>query len=364
MSAGPEHMGPSIHADSTPIPSNATGGTLGTRLLQRLLSRLGNPPIEFLLDWSGERVAPQGIRPEQHVHISDRRTLRRLIANPQLNFGDAYSAGQVQVEGDLTKFMNLVYRVFAEVDLKNSIAQRLLAQWLYRPRRNSLAGSRDNIHRHYDLGNEFYALWLGDTMAYTCAYYPQAAASLEQAQTAKMDHVCRKLRIGATDSVVEAGCGWGSLALHIASRFGAKVRAFNISKEQIEFARDRARKLGLQDRVEFVEDDYRGISGRYDVFVSVGMLEHVGRENYLRLGQLVRRSLTSQGRGLIHSIGRNRPAPLHPWIERRIFPGAYAPSISEMMQIFEPSNLSVLDIENIRLHYARTLRHWLERYER
>jgi len=357
-------MGPSIHSDSTPIPSSATGGTLGARLLQRLLSRLGNPPIEFLLDWSGERVAPQGIRPEQHVHISDRRTLRRLIANPQLNFGDAYSAGQVQVEGDLTKFMNLVYRVFAEVDVKSSIAQRLLAQWLHRPRRNTLAGSRDNIHRHYDLGNEFYALWLGDTMAYTCAYYPQAAASLEQAQTAKMDHVCRKLRIGPTDSVVEAGCGWGSLALHIASRFGAKVRAFNISKEQIEFARDRARQLGLQDRVEFVEDDYRGISGRYDVFVSVGMLEHVGRENYLRLGQLVRRSLTSQGRGLIHSIGRNRPAPLHPWIERRIFPGAYAPSISEMMQIFEPSNLSVLDIENIRLHYARTLRHWLERYER
>jgi cyclopropane-fatty-acyl-phospholipid synthase len=178
-----------------------------------------------------------------------------------------------------------------------------------------------------------------------------------------MDHVCRKLRIGAGDTVVEAGCGWGSLALHMATHYGARVRAFNISREQLEFARARAKLMGLEDRVEFIEDDYRNISGRYDVFASVGMLEHVGRENYSELGRVVRRSLTSIGRGLIHSIGRNRPAPLHPWIERRIFPGAYAPSLGEMMQIFEPWELSVLDVENIRLHYALTLRHWLERFE-
>jgi cyclopropane-fatty-acyl-phospholipid synthase len=200
-------------------------------------------------------------------------------------------------------------------------------------------------------------------MAYTCAYYPSATATLEQAQIAKMDHVCRKLRIGPGDLVVEAGCGWGSLALHIAGRYGGKVRAFNISAEQVEFARRRAREQGLAGRVEFIEDDYRNISGRYDVFVSVGMLEHVGVRNYPELGRLVRRSLTTEGRGLIHSIGRNRPAPLHPWIERRIFPGAYAPSLAEMMQIFESANLSVLDVENIRPHYALTLRHWLERYE-
>jgi cyclopropane-fatty-acyl-phospholipid synthase len=164
-------------------------------------------------------------------------------------------------------------------------------------------------------------------------------------------------------SRVEAGCGWGSLALHMASRYGAKVRAFNISKEQIAFARERARETGMQDRVEFIEDDYRNISGRYDAFVSVGMLEHVGRENYSELGRVVRGALSAHGRGLIHSIGRNRPQPLHAWIERRIFPGAYAPSLGEMMQIFEPWDLSVVDVENIRLHYALTLRQWLSRYE-
>lgn len=366
MSADSQPLDHPAHSEASPITSNTRGGTIGARLLRRLLKRLGNPPVEFLLGWTGERIAPDGIRPQNRVRISDRRTMVGLIANPQLRFGDAYSAGRLQIEGDLLKFVELVYRALADTDGNASLVRRIGQRLsrLYRPRRNTLAGSRDNIHRHYDLGNEFYALWLGETMAYTCAYYPNATASLEQAQIAKMDHICRKLRLGSADSVVEAGCGWGSLALHIAHRYSAKVRAFNISREQVEFARDRARELGLQERVEFVEDDYRNISSRYDVFVSVGMLEHVGRENYAQLGRLVRRSLTPGGRGLIHSIGRNRTAPLHPWVERRIFPGAYPPSIGEMMQIFEPSNLSVLDVENIRLHYACTLRDWLERYER
>jgi len=205
-------------------------------------------------------------------------------------------------------------------------------------------------------------MWLGETMAYTCAYYPTADATLEQAQVAKMDHVCRKLRLKSGDTVVEAGCGWGSLAIHMASRYGARVRAFNISREQLKFARERAQLLGLSDRVEFVEDDYRNISGRHDAFVSVGMLEHVGPDHYVELGRVARDALKSEGMGLIHSIGRNYPATLQPWIERRIFPGAYPPALSEMMRIFEPWNLSILDIENIRLHYAQTLRHWLQRY--
>jgi len=141
------------------------------------------------------------------------------------------------------------------------------------------------------------------------------------------------------------------------------VRAFNISREQVRYARERAKAEGLDAQIEYVEDDYRNISGRYDAFVSVGMLEHVGVEHYSELGGVARRALGRHGRGLIHSIGRNRPAPLQPWIERRIFPGAYPPALSEMSQIFEPWDLSILDVENLRLHYAQTLRHWLELYE-
>ena len=213
------------------------------RLLRRLLSRLGNPPIEFQLLWTGERIVPLGTVPTEHVRIADRATLLGLLRDPQVRFGDAYCAGQIEVEGDLVKFMVTLFQIFARAEARESIASRI-ADRLRRSRRNTLAGSRDNIHRHYDIGNDFYALWLGETMAYTCAYYPTAQATLDQAQTAKMDHVCRKLRLGSADSVVEAGCGWGGLALHMAARYGAKVRAFNISHEQIDFARRWAQKAG------------------------------------------------------------------------------------------------------------------------
>jgi cyclopropane-fatty-acyl-phospholipid synthase len=119
----------------------------------------------------------------------------------------------------------------------------------------------------------------------------------------------------------------------------------------------------LDDRVVFVEDDYRNISGRYDAFVSVGMLEHVGIRYYSTLGAVIDRSLKEDGRGLVHSIGRVRPAPMNPWIERRIFPGAYPPTLGQMMPILEPYGLAVLDVENLRLHYARTLEHWLARFD-
>jgi len=201
-------------------------------------------------------------------------------------------------------------------------------------------------------------------MAYTCAYYPRPEATLDEAQIAKFDHVCRKLQLRPGETVVEAGFGWGGLALHMARAYGVKVRAFNISHEQVVYARERAMREGFASQVEYVEDDYRNISGHYDAFVSVGMLEHVGVENYPTLGGVAHKVLGNNGRGLIHSIGRNRPSPLHPWITKRIFPGAYPPSLAEFMQIFEPWDFSVLDVENLRLHYARTLIHWLELFDK
>jgi cyclopropane-fatty-acyl-phospholipid synthase len=359
MNASPDSESIADFPGEVPAPGR-THISFEGRLLRRLLSDLGDPPVEFEL-WSGERIAPPGAAPAIKIRIVDRTTIFRVLRDPQVQFPDAYSAGKLEIEGDLVQLIALIYRGMAREDGKHSFGSRL-AGWFRRRQRNTLAGSRRNIHHHYDIGNEFYSMWLGETMAYTCAYYPNLAATLEQAQLAKMDHVCRKLQLQPGDSVVEAGCGWGSLALHMAAHYGARVKAFNISREQIAYARQRARELQLEDRVEFIQDDYRNISGRYDAFASVGMLEHVGRENYAELGRVVRRSLSTAGRGLIHSIGRNHPGPLHPWITRRIFPGAYAPSLGEMMEIFEPSGLSVLDVENIRLHYALTLRHWLERY--
>jgi cyclopropane-fatty-acyl-phospholipid synthase len=347
-----------------PLPAEVParqGAGFDRWLLTRLHRVLGAPPIELGVR-GGARIGAEGRAPVARVTFDSRATLLWVLVDPNLRFGDAYSEGSVAVDGDMVSLLEAIYRASVQAAPHASLVRRSIAA-LHRPRLNTLAGSRDNIHHHYDIGNSFYALWLGNTMAYTCAYYPTPAATLDEAQVAKMDHVCRKLRLRPGETVVEAGCGWGTLAMHMARNYGVRVRAFNISHEQIAYARERAAREGLSDQVDYVEDDYRNIQGHYDAFVSVGMLEHVGVKNYQTLGQVARRAIGSRGRGLIHSIGRNYPARLQPWIEKRIFPGAYPPALSEMARIFEPWNLSVLDVENLRLHYAQTLCHWLALFE-
>ncbi|MDJ0790075.1 MAG: cyclopropane-fatty-acyl-phospholipid synthase family protein, partial [Myxococcota bacterium] len=227
-----------------------------------------------------------------------------------------------------------------------------------------LRRSRENARHHYDVGNDFYACWLDAGMTYTCAYFPHPEASLEEAQIAKMDHVCRKLGLRPGDEVVEAGCGWGGLALHMARHYGVRVRACNVAEEQVAFARERAEKEGLADRVEFLQEDYRNLHGQYDAFASVGMLEHVGTAHYAELGKMIDRCLRPDGRGLLHTIGRSRPQLLNRWMRTRVFPNAHPPTLKEMMDVLEPSDLAVLDVENLRLHYRLTAWHWLRRFER
>ena len=298
------------------------------------------------------------------MRFNSRPAYRRLMLQREIGFGDGYIDGQIEVEGDLVEFLCEIYRAKRQVRGSNGVLNLYEFFTKKKPRKNTLAGSKSNIHHHYDLGNEFYSLWLDrEAMQYTCAYYPIESMTLEQAQIAKMEHVCRKLMLEPGQTVVEAGCGWGGLARYMAKTYGVKVKSYNISHEQIVYATKRARLDGLDDRVEYIEDDYRNIKGSYDVFVSVGMLEHVGRQNYQELGAVVDRCLAKNGRALVHSIGRNAPELMSAWIEKRIFPGAYPPTIREMMDIVEPYNFSVLDIENLRLHYAKTIRHWLERFD-
>jgi cyclopropane-fatty-acyl-phospholipid synthase len=352
---------PPADAGAASLPPVAEGKATDRWLLTRLSAVLGHPPVDFAIK-DGAQVTRGGAASVARVTFASRAKLLWILADPWLRFGDAYSEGDVVVDGDLVTMLETVYRASGMAG-KGKTASMLRRAIAAARHRNTLTGSRDNIHHHYDIGNDFYSLWLGDTMAYTCAYYPTPDATLDAAQFAKMDHVCRKVGLKSGESVVEAGCGWGVLAMHMARRYGVKVRAFNISHEQVAYARERAAREGLAGRVEYVEDDYRNISGTYDAFVSVGMLEHVGPDNYETLGGVARRAMGEHGRGLIHSIGRNRPAQLQPWIEKRIFPGAYPPALSEMARIFEPWDLSVLDVENLRLHYAQTLRHWLANYE-
>jgi cyclopropane-fatty-acyl-phospholipid synthase len=328
-------------------------------LLSLMHKALGDAPVRLVL-WDGtEHLSPA--RPLATLRIRDRKTLLGMFLDPDLNVGDAYASGRLEVEGDMLAANEAVFRA-----LQHGGYAATLPWWrLSRAGGHGLRASRHNIHHHYDIGNDFYRLWLDRRMVYTCAYFPTPTATLEEAQEAKMDYVCRKLDLKPGERVIEAGCGWGSLALHMARHYQVSVRAFNISREQVRWARQRADEEGLGDRVEFVEDDYRNIDEACDAFLSVGMLEHVGLRNYATLGAVIDRCLApSGGRGLLHFIGRNRLRPLNAWTRKRIFPGAYPPTLRQVMEeILEPWSFSVLDVENLRLHYARTLRHWLHRFE-
>ena len=331
-------------------------------LLGRISKAIEPEPIRIVL---GNEIAATTVEnPVATVVIPDRKTLLRLILDSEVAFGDAYADGTIKVQGNLVKLLEAIYQARSREGHDGSVFQRLGSKWMQWLQGNTVPGSRRNIHAHYDLGNDFYKLWLDRQMVYTCAYFPTPAATLEQAQTAKLDHICRKLRLQPGEAVVEAGCGWGALALHMARQYGVAVKAFNVSHEQIVFARQRAEEEGLSPQVEFVEDDYRNISGKFDVFVSAGMLEHVGVENYKDLADVIQRSVGPSGRGLFHFIGKNQAAAYSRWMRKRIFPGAYIPALRQALEIFERWNYSVLDVENLRLHYAKTLEHWLERFEK
>jgi cyclopropane-fatty-acyl-phospholipid synthase len=347
---------------ATPRSSERKFNSMDFGVAWKLLDVLGRPAIRLSF-WDGTTIPDDGEEPVATLHFRDRAALYQTLWYPELHWGDLYAEGRVDVEGDLSMLLHVVYQ---------GLRKNGSPSWLTRLNRlvgdrkifNTRSRAADNIHHHYDIGNDFYRLWLDRVaMQYTCAYYPDPDLPLEDAQIAKMRHVCRKLQLKPGDSVVEAGCGWGGFALYMARNHDVRVKAYNISRQQVNHARETAQAEGLSDQVEYVLDDYRNIDGRFDVFVSVGMLEHVGPQHYPVLGQVIRNCLKVDGRGLIHSIGRNRARPINPWIERRIFPGTYPPTLREIMDIFESSKMSVTDIENLRLHYAKTLDAWLQRYE-
>ena len=331
------------------------------RLVRRIMKHVGNPRISVRL-WNGDEFPITDARPVACMEFCDRRAIYELLRAPSVGFGECYSRGLIEIHGDFLAFANEVTAAITHNRDRGYYGPKIRSL-LRALRRNSLRRSRRNVRHHYDLGNDFYKLWLDDSMVYTCAYYDTPAATLAEAQIAKLDHVCRKLKLRPGQKVIEAGSGWGALAVHMAEHYGVNVTSYNNSKEQIAFARERAAAKNLGDRVTFIEDDYRQVDQRCDVFVSIGMLEHVGLANYRALGALIKRVLKPDGLGLVHSIGRSFSDRTDPWIVKHVFPGGHIPSISEMMSVFEPQRFSILDIENLRPHYARTCEQWLHNFE-
>lgn len=293
--------------------------------------------------------------------------LRRILLDPELQLGEAYIEGALVLEaGDLYDFINILWiNILSKDGASSALPSALRKMFRKIAQFNPQARSARNVAHHYDIGNELYRLFLDDDMQYSCAYFPNPSASLEEAQRLKKEHIARKLCLKAGDKVLDIGCGWGGLAMHIANQEDVRVHGVTLSCEQHCLARDRAVTAGLSDRVDFEIKDYRNLTEAYDKIVSVGMFEHVGVPHYREYFEQIAARLNENGTALVHTIGRSPgPGATNPWIARHIFPGGYIPALSEIVPVIEKAGLVILDIEVLRLHYAETLKAWRERFLR
>ena len=314
---------------------------------------------------------PSHFGPDASPHVAVRigrwRTVRGLVSDPALVFGEAFVAGDlVPVDCGIEDVLDLVYaNIHAGGRHPGQQFRRLIGRLLRRVSQfNPIPRARRNVAHHYDLDGRLYALFLDQDRQYSCAYFATGDETLEEAQAAKKRHIASKLLLDRPDlHVLDIGCGWGGMALTLARDYGARVTGITLSQEQLTYARARAEQAGLASRVRFELVDYRTITGRFDRIVSVGMFEHVGITHYGAFFRRVRDLLTEDGVALIHAIGRSDgPNVTNPWLDRHIFPGGYSPALSEVFRAVERGNLVATDCEILRLHYAQTLAHWRARF--
>jgi cyclopropane-fatty-acyl-phospholipid synthase len=308
-----------------------------------------------------ERPAPV------RLAIDDPKVLRRLPWHPALAFGEGYMDGTIRFEqGTLRDFLALFLSNASEAfDRPLSRAKGGIDRLIRRLHQNNpIPRAAKNVAHHYDLSPRLYELFLDADRQYSCAYFPTGSETLEEAQAAKKRHLAAKLLLRPGMTLLDIGCGWGGTAIYLAKAFGVAVTGITLSERQLEVARARAREAGLADRVRFELMDYREVRGRFDRIVSVGMFEHVGVRFYRAYFRALRNLLAPDGVALLHTIGRSDPpGDTNPWLRKYIFPGGYCPALSEIMAAVERERLTVTDVEVLRLHYARTLALWHERFQ-
>jgi cyclopropane-fatty-acyl-phospholipid synthase len=313
--------------------------------------------------WDGETLS-FGNGPRQfEIAFKTRVALRRTLVTGFLGFGEGYMDGDVELDGDLDRLF-AVGMTSALAAPRLPLVQALRFVALRLATLDTRRRARRNIAHHYDRGNDFYRLWLDDTMTYSCAYFRSTDMNLEDAQRAKLDLVCRKLGLASGMRLLDVGCGWGSLLIHAARHYGVEAVGCTLSRNQAELARRRAEEAGLGDRIDVRLQDYREIDGRFDRWASIGMFEHVGRRFVDAFVERITRQLRCGGVGLLHFIGKDRIGRGDPWTLTYIFPGGYVPALPEVLRSLGRHDLVTTDVENLRPHYALTLDRWRERFER
>lgn len=302
------------------------------------------------------------------IRFTDAGAANYIVRHPRLGAAEAYMDGRLVVEnGDILDLLTLIrsntpWEKGGELHIKNPVRRSLSRLGSRASRINWQSRSKRNVAHHYDLGNDFYRLFLDDDMQYSCAYFTDPANTLEQAQEDKKAHIAAKLMLEPGMKVLDIGCGWGGMALYLHRTCGVDVTGITLSEEQLKVARQRAQDAGVSDHVRFELIDYRDMEGPFDRIVSVGMFEHVGTAHYRTFFNKCRDLLTPEGVMLIHTIGRvDGPGITDAFTQKYIFPGGYIPALSEMLKGSEGTRLMVTDVEVLRLHYGLTIREWYKR---
>ena len=298
--------------------------------------------------------------------ILDKKLHWKLLLNPDLYLGEAYTNGSIVIEnGTLTEFLDIALKNVGRQSTNSitNVLEKFRRIYRYITNFNLIGKSKENVAHHYDISNKFYDLFLDEKRQYSCAYFKNEDDTLEVAQNNKIDHIIKKLNLKPNQKVLDIGCGWGTLALDMAKKTQCEVVGITLSKNQLEYAQQKAKEMNLKNQVEFRLADYRQLNEKFDRVVSVGMLEHVGKKFYNKYFNKVFDFLNEDGVALIHTIGSvNPPRGPQPWITKYIFPGGYTPSLSEVSLPIEKSGLIISDIEVLRMHYAHTLKNWKERF--
>jgi len=325
---------------------------------KKVMNNLFADPCEVKF-WDGEVIKyGEGI-PQFRIDFNEPIAKSEIMNDPFLAFGEGYMLKKVDIVGSVQKVIESLYK-----NQDSFLRQRKGYNKLLKLLSNSLRKSKENIQFHYDIGNDFYSLWLDETMTYSCAYFKFPEDSLLQAQKNKVAHILRKLNLCPGDTLLDIGCGWGELIVTAAKTYQVKALGITLSSEQYARTVERIENEGLQNLVEVQLIDYRELKGRtFDRVVSVGMIEHVGKEHLNGYFSAVKSLLNESGVSLLHCITAYDESGMNSWFNKYIFPGGYVPAVQELVSLMAANRFFLIDLESLREHYTRTLEQWAQNFE-
>lgn len=282
-----------------------------------------------------------------------------IVKDPSMTFGEAYMTRKIDIDGSLEDVVASLYNN-KESFLHTHTQLAKLGMILS----NSLKKSKENIRHHYDIGNDFYRLWLDETLTYSCAYFKSPNDSLAKAQRNKIEHTLKKLGLSEGDALLDIGCGWGELILTAAKEYHVKATGITLSTEQYKKVQERIKAENLQNHVDVQLIDYRELKNqKFDRVVSIGMVEHVGKNHLDEYFTVVNQLLNEGGVSLLHCITSIEDGATNSWIDKYIFPGGYIPAMKELVRLMADHGNYLLDVESLRRHYGKTLEHWAKNFE-